>query len=376
MKRRDFFLGATSSAGILLLGSANAARPCAPVLAGASGASPCEQSDAEADWQSRIAGPGVVWHHDFRTDAEVDAFRWAGGYGNDPNDTQRPGLCVRNTTDGVTGGGCLELIYGVGNRTAPGWWRPFSPMSAASNGRGQDDPAASGSIALEPWDPSFRGENEGFRRGYYAHPSYIGAGGFDTSQFNGSEFWLQFRIKIDPNRYLSGTPRQGKQSFLATTQQTLNQEIVQQNEHDGVALWYTNFGSSPDTGGSMGLPNGVNGKQPGGDYASCSLDTTNGCWVYTGGEWVTWLYHLVPGTDGDRNTLFEAFVARPGQRSYETVFSHQNTINFSATTTGHPQGYNSFQPSNYMNGQTTTVAWYQRYDQIVLSHDRIACPQF
>ena len=68
-----------------------------------------------------------------------------------------------------------------------------------------------------------------FGRAIMRHPSYIGAAGFDASQFDGSEFWLQFRIKIDSNRYLSGTPSEGKQSFLATTQQTLNQEIVQMN---------------------------------------------------------------------------------------------------------------------------------------------------
>lgn len=377
MKRRDFLAQSMSMACAMLPGLA-LAKPCPPKLLDEQG-NPidsilCGTGDAEADWQARTNGAGVVWFHDFRTDAEVDNFRWAGGFGNDPDDVARPGQCIRNTSDGITGGGCLELIYPVGSKSAPGWWRPFTPMSGESNGRGQDDPAAGGSLALVPWDPSNTSENNRFRQGYYAHPSYIGADGFDESQFNGTEFWLQFRIKIDPNRYLSGTPSGGKLSFLATTEQTLNQEIVAVNKSNREARWYTNFGSSPDTGGAMGENSGT--KQPGGDYSECgTLSGLEGCWLYNPGEWATFLYHLVPGTDGNKDTLFEVFVARPGQTSYETLFTQLNTINFSETTTGHPKAYNSFQPSNYMNNQSSTVEWYQRYDQIIFSHDFVPCPQ-
>lgn len=260
MKRRDFLAQSMTMACAVLPGLSLAAKPCAPKLLDQDGnpvgAAACGPAGAESDWQSRISGPGVVWCHDFRTAAEVDNFRWAGGHGNDPGDVARPGKCVWNGGDGITGGGCLELIYPVGSSSAPGWWRPFAPMSGASTGRGTDDPAAGGSLQLEPWDPANRGENEGFRRAYYANPAYIGASGFSEDQFNGSEFWLQFRIKMDPNRYQSGTPSGGKLSFLATTQQTLNQEIVHQNMRDRRSLWYTNFGSSPDTGGSMGVNGG------------------------------------------------------------------------------------------------------------------------
>ncbi len=378
MKRRDFITHSMGMACAILPGLAAAARPCAPQLLDQDGkpigGAECGSVDPESDWQARIRGPGVVWYHDFRTDAEVDNFRWVGGRGNDPDDVIRPGLCIRNTSDGITGGGCLELIYPVGSSAAPGWWRPFAPFSGSSNGKGTDDPAANGTLDLPPWDPTDRGVNEGFRRAYYANPAYIGASGFSRDRFNGSEFWLQFRIKVDPNRFLAGTPSMGKLSFLATTQQTLNQEIVQQNQRDRRALWYTNFGSSPDTGGSMGTSGGAT--QPGGVYQDCgTLGGTSGCWLFNGGQWTTFLYHLVPGTDGNKDTLFEVFVAREGQTTYETLFTQLNTINFSETNLGHPKGYNSFQPSNYMNNQSTSVEWYQRYDQIIFSHEFIPCPK-
>lgn len=377
MKRRDFLAQSVGMACAMAPGLSFAAKPCPPLLQDEQGnaiASACGTADAEADWQARANGSGVVWYHDFRTAAEVANFRWVGGYGLDPGDVALPGRCIRNASDGITGGGCLELIHPVGSNGAPGWWRPFAPMSGTSNGRGVDDPGAGGTLDLAPWDTSNRSVNEQFRRAYYANPAYIGAAGFSADQFNGSEFWLQFRIKIDPKRYLPGTPNAGKLSFLATTQQTLNQEIVHQNMQDRSSLWYTNFGSSPDTGGSMGVNGGT--KQPGSDYTACGTQGGGaGCWLFNGGEWVTFLYHVVPGTDGEKNTLFEVFAARQGVTQYETIFSQQNTINFSDTSTGHPQGYNSFQPSNYMNNQNTSVSWYQRYDQIIFSHSSIPCPQ-
>lgn len=372
MKRRDFILGATSSAGILLLDGANAATPCSPVLAGG-GPGSCSATDAEADWLARISAPGVVWFHDFRSEAEVNAFRWVGGLGNDPNDTMRPNQCNRTTTDGITGGGCLELIYRTDTLHGPGWWRPFGPMNAASTGKSTDDPAANGTISLSSWDASNPGENEAFREAYYAHPDYVGVDGWGASEFNGQEFWLQFRIKIDPERYGAGAPtfNTGKLSFLATTQSTLNQEIVQMNYFDRTALWYTNFGA----GGA--LQDGNSHYQPGGPYdpACGTSGGNNGCWKSNAGEWTTWLYHLVPGHDGTRNTLFEAFAARDGDTDYETIFSSLIEINFSRTP-NHPFGWNAFQPSNYTNGQATSRQWYQRYDQIIFSHNFIPCPQF
>src|SRR5688572_26582707 len=71
-------LGATSGGG----GSSSATSGSSS-SSGGGGGSP---ADVEADWQARIGGPGVVWYHDFKSDDEVNAFRWTGGYsgGNDP----------------------------------------------------------------------------------------------------------------------------------------------------------------------------------------------------------------------------------------------------------------------------------------------------
>lgn len=324
--------------------------------------------DLEADWQFRASGAGVVWFHDFRSDAEVDAFRWVGGLGNDPNDTQLPGRCIRNTTLGITGGGCLELIYRVGSQNAPGWWRPYGALSGAGNGKGIDDPGASGTLAVpvNAWNSSNPGENEAYRKSYYAHPDQVGVGGFGAEDFDGTEFFIQYRFRYTASRRDPSTPPAGKLAFIATTQQTLNQELVVMNNRSGLWQWYTNFGSSPDTGGALGISSG--NKQPGGDFTSCDNSAESGlCYVYPTDEWITLLIHVIPGHDSVKDTRLRAYVAEDGETTYRKIFDQLNTINFSPTTTGHPQGYNSFQPSNYMNGDASGVEWSQYYDQIIFS---------
>lgn len=116
MKRRDFL---TSSAGLGLAGAIfpilgrAQGRPCPPsplsVSGGSTAVSSCNPADAEADWIARSNGPGVVWAHDFRYAQEVDLFRYQGGIGNVPDIGKSDGSCRRVTSDGITGGACLEI---------------------------------------------------------------------------------------------------------------------------------------------------------------------------------------------------------------------------------------------------------------------------
>src|SRR5690606_27585523 len=78
---------------------------------------PVEGYTAEQDWlirsgqDSNNPQPGVVWFHDFRSDAEVNQFRWTPGYmgGNDPlavgsnSQAPVPTNTRRITTDGIPG---------------------------------------------------------------------------------------------------------------------------------------------------------------------------------------------------------------------------------------------------------------------------------
>ena len=90
-----------------------------------------EEAGEESDWIARSVAPGVVWYHDFRNQAEIDQFRWTGTYGggNDPVGTGQLNIdgtinsMYRQTADGVTDGGCLEMLRPGGSaENACSWW--------------------------------------------------------------------------------------------------------------------------------------------------------------------------------------------------------------------------------------------------------------
>ena len=131
MKRRDFLItSAGVTAGTVLSPLAlGQTKPCPPstlsVEGGTSATTGCTPpGDLEADWQLRSGQdssnpqPGVVWFHDFRSDAEVNAFRWSAGVGggNDPNAQGNLASNLRRiTTDGMASGACLEILRGPGS---------------------------------------------------------------------------------------------------------------------------------------------------------------------------------------------------------------------------------------------------------------------
>jgi hypothetical protein len=385
MKRRDFIVGATSSAGILLLDGAEAATPCPPVLDGASPSSACPAGDLESDWLARTSGQGVVWFHDFRNKAEVDQFRWTGGYrgGNDPLDKGRPNRCRWIIDDGVTGGACLELIRPAGRLDGPGWWRQFNPLTGASNGRGIDDPGANGSIPVQNHSPSDGSSttsqwHEQPRPGFYGHESY-----HSGTQFDGTEFYYQMRVKMDPRRTTSGNSQVGKLFYITfTPYSNCNQEIVtysgafgtpgvgKPNAHrmyDGKA-----YGPLEDSD-SLGRP----GHQVGSDLADyganiyCDIGTQPGvCWNYSFG-WDTLLYHITPGRNGSNETRVVVYAAHEGETKYTKIWDLIVDIVFDG---GLNFGWNAIILSDYNNGLDNSE-FYHRYDQLIFSKNFIPCPQ-
>ena len=345
-----------------------------------------QQNTAEFDWQLRTSGAGVVWFHDFRSDAEVNRFRWQGGLGNDLNGTG-DGNCRRITTDGITGGGCLEINIPAGGTAAAGWSRPFSPLTGATNGRGTDDPGAS-PLA---WNVAHGTDYLGtWKNGWYTHADYQGS--WPTWGFGGTEFWIQFRVKISANRTLA-TGHPGKLAFIGVTGNgashfTPDQEIVIQSLPSRLLRAYTNFGNgfnSALTEPQRASDASGTTKQPGGAYAGTCIDNLNCsiCWCYPMDEWVTVLVHVRPGHHGTslsqtaaQDTLLEIKVARAGETSYTTIYSKSNFVfTFSS---GAPQGWSVFEPSGYMNWPQqgpSTHSWTQRFDQVIFSTSEIPCPQ-
>jgi len=326
------------------------------------------ESTLESDWLSRISGAGVVWYHDFRTDAEVDAFRWAGGIGNDPNDVGDPNTVRRITTDGITGA-CLELHRPAGSNDPSVWWRPFSPMDTGS-GKPVDDPGANGTITPKTWVATQGGSQiANCDTGFYGNTVYHSA---SPGQFDGTEFYLQMRVKVDPEITNQPSSPRGKMLYFTRNDKSLtSQEIVTESGeiHSGSQYFSLYRSGSPplesDTPG--------NANQPGNEDGFCDWPGTLGpCWSYSGG-WDTLLYHIVPGINSGGDTVVQVWAAHPGETSYTKIWD-QNDVNLPFGS-GNPFGHNALICSIYENGKSFSSDVYHRYCQMIFSHNVIPVPQ-
>lgn len=367
MKRRDFIVGSASSAGILLLDGAKAATPCWPALDDSTAPPPCPIANAEADWQARISDPGVVWYHDFRTEAEVNAFRWAGGTGNDPGDLGRPNTCLYNESDGITGG-CLEIFRPAGNREGAVWWRPYSALDTGT-GKPENDPAANGTLPVRPWAPTQGGGQIGdFSPGYYGNATYHSA---HPGRFDGTDYFFQCRVKMDPRR--SGQRDGGKLFYFTRCDRSLtSQEIVTRSGEDGnVPGGGHNYFSVQRSGGT-GLVDDDPGpqNQVNGELGLCDWpNTLGGCWEWSGG-WDTLLYHVVPGLHNNGDTIFEVWAAHPGETTYTKIWDQANVdLPFDVI-----EGHGALICSAYQNGRDFATDFYHRYCQMIFSRNFIPCP--
>jgi len=396
MKRREFLLASGGLFGTLLPGIGRAS-PCPPpqltLTGGDQVSTSCVSATAEADFQSRIAGSGVVWYHDFRSDNEVNAFRWTGGYanGNDPLAVGNPiaPLCHRITTDGVTGG-CLEIVRPVGTNDGSDWWRPFMPIAGGTttgNGRGagQNDPAANGTLPLRSWTATDGGDQMSglSTAGTYYGSSQGGNGPWPAYVAPG--YWLQMRIKMDPRRLLNSEDT-GKLMILGRSDRSnVDQKIVVYSGHNvGGKNYFGMYSQAYSNAPLYDHPPGasVQGNQPGTVYGGvgdglCVFNTGDpriaNCWYWPNpAKWVTVMWHVVPGTSGGSNTLIEVYVAEPPATTFTRIWyqPHAN-LNYDPD---HPQGHNAMHLSCYLNGVMSQSEFWHRYCQIIFSLNSIPCP--
>lgn len=395
MKRRDFLVTTATMAGasIPVVGFAQS-KPCPPPSISAGGGSTastsCSTSSAAADWATRIAGAGVVWYHNFDSKAEVDQFRWTGGYsgGNDPNSRGAGGNFVTHqASGGADGGGFLRLTYPLGSVSGRGgsyWHRPFNALTGAGNGRGVDDPGASGTIAPVAF-PVSDGSSTLYSWGTQSNPGWYMHATHQASnpgKFQGSDYWLQVRVR---RAETPGAPPDsadyshitGKLVWLTTTNSSYTaQELV-------------TYGQSASNGDTVGTRsrhnvysgqnfNSLSGGQP---NATVTLANTNLNWRFSGG-WDTLLYHVTPGTNGgtgDNRTRVEVWVARQGETAYTKIWDVTYSQGFdgganSVGAAGLP-GWNALILAIYHNGSSfTTTAFNFDYDQVIFSKQFIACP--
>ena len=389
MKRREFIASSAALSGALLSRLALAQkRPCPlpsfGVQGGGSGTNSCSAVTSAQDWQTRISGPGVVWYHGFESDDEVKNFRWTNGTGNDRGATggANSASIIRLTSDGSDKGNgpcCMQVGHPAGTGDNSYWWRPLGPIvggTTTGNGRGagKNDPGAGGAIALNSWDPTQNDATAGWgAKGIYGNQQYWNTPG---QSYDGSECYLQLRIKHDPARWGTAKNRaieSGKLVWFNRTNNTLtDQEMVVEsyrarpsNGTDNVLSIYRGCGftllqsdagqSDPQVGSSLG-----------------SL------WAYPNtAQWVTLLFHVRYGTMSGglgscsgSNTLLQIWEAGPGATSYTKIWDQSNI------QLGYDfwYGHNAILLAAY-NNNTDMDAFYTKFDQVIFSRQMIPCPQ-
>jgi hypothetical protein len=379
---------------------------------------------AEADWKLRSGQdsanpqPGVVWYHDFRSDAEVTNFRCSNNSGqgagapggwNDPlGRDQRSQYCRRITTDGITGA-CMEIlrpaiamsrIDGGTSYEAPHWIRQFSPLNGASNGRGVADPGAGGTITPRSFTPTQNGsQTSGWSGGWYANSVYHN---LPNGDYDGTEYWIQCRVKMDQRRLGNGnTEETGKALWVtrANASATDQEVIIESGGRNGGGP--TNyFGMYRSIGPNLeddapGIA--VHGNHPGTQYGTvgdglCRLDNNGGrlanCWYWPPDQWVTVLWHIRPGTNantfvysnsntaaGNSDTLIEVYVAAQGVQNYTRIWYQPNADIPFDVHWGHQVLY----LSTYCNEEPPTGTlpnpFYIRFCQLIFSKQYIPVPQ-
>lgn len=366
--RRELLRYAATASGFLVTGRGLAqTSPCPPELsvgnnAPSSGSGNCS-ADLETDWQNRISAQGVLWYHDFRSDSEITQFLWASGYGDDPGRTQTKSTWVtRQTSDGITGGGCLEILRPSGTADPGEWGRPMAALQ--DSGHGQPDPGWSAGM---PTTSPTQGDGTRLYNWQFATGLPGTYGDPKEGTFTGKHFYLQLRVKVDPRRTAQAIDG-GKICYITTGDgRVVAQEMV------------TYYKNGVDF--SIYQGEGLNANNQVRNYQEIINSQVLGTYdqLYPD-EWVTYYYDISVGSeyqnmvdDGtDVPTILKVYRARAGETSYTLIMERTDLrVDFQD---GGTFAYNVFLLNSYHNGINMTEFWV-RYDQIIFSNQPIACPQ-
>lgn len=349
----------------------------------------------EADWLKRSGQdplqpqPGVVWAHDFRAVDEVDQFRWVGDpfygqqNGDDPNGHHATsGALRRITSDGIGVGSmyCMELIGNAGESVS--WWRPFSPLSTDKGATGLVDVTGQPLTLLPRATIDGGDRTSSWHFGNYATnkaPSYDGQVSGNNHKKDGHDFWIQWRMKIDPGRQSVNAPTDGKACYISRTERSLvPQEInVQVNNGTNQRLqMYTN--GSPQLQGSAQNGPCADGYLPG-EFTNYS-EFGGPDWRLPYGIWDTFMVHVIPGHENDTFSLsgfkdneIHMWAAHQNAPGWTQIWKRTNYLMDFKDDFGNASGWNAFIASVYVQG-FVAATWYHRYAQIIFSRLEIPIP--
>jgi hypothetical protein len=330
-----------------------------------------------ADLAARESMPNTVWFHNFDSVAELNAFRWMNGVGNDPNAAgPNANLASLLVGQGPCGTNCLQFLYPAGaSPQSTFWWRPLAPMNTGS-GKSTNDPAASNTITLRTWNPASSSATSNFAFGWYGHSTYANA---DPTHFDGNELWLQIRVKADPRRVGPDDFGGGKFVWFTTAE---GANSLSGGEH---VFWSFGRGGSAANQGAdknylrcyVHQVNGIGAFdpldqeepgtriQPGSDVAED--------WFYSN-NWDTLLFHIRPGvlstTSGANSSRLRVYAAHDGETEYTKIWDQEYGISSYEAR----NGLQALILSQFNNGFDFSQEFWHRYAHPIFSKSYIHPP--
>jgi hypothetical protein len=320
----------------------------------------------------------------------------------------------------------------VGHQTGANWARVFSALTSDSNGLPADDINVAGTRMRSRKDQkNFPHGRQAFGYGWYGRPEYQsqfstwrpsdhGRYAIDSvlrsNVWDGDEFYIQFRIKVD-SRFLalntvdpnSEDSRYGRKIWMLQSQMTVPQQLtggyspsnrygIPSTVEPPFAIAAYSFGGGLASRSLARNLDGSGSFQPGSRWEATALPKSmlpaGSAWEFPSGEWVTFLLRVRPGlrwsrdnpsANGVRNTLVEIKVARETEVSYTTVFSMTDqAITYGSSgpeedrwTSALP-GYNAFVVTGYLNTELGSVVPAASYaidwSEIIFSKQPIPAP--
>lgn len=307
------------------------------------------------------------------------------------------------------------------------WVRPFAPLLGTGNGRGVNDPAANGTLTCRSWSGG-QASLPTFLNGFYAHTDYhtthnSSMGNLTASNFDGTDFYIQFRYKTNNARFWQVGQPWGKLLFIRNCPGDSDGELVVQS---------TSYYKDPNNWDFSDANNMPNGRQaafvtdanqiittplrmyasktyfhdlvtdnafgtrmPGADgtypttcvSANASSQGVNNCWWLPVDTWVTFLLRLRPGHTNvntgfetsapQKDTLLEVWAATPDRISsgagYVKIYSGLWGWEWRDND---PRGWNAIAFDAYMNERPGTTDFYQRFAEVIFSKQFIPCPTY
>lgn len=312
----------------------------------------------------------------------------------------------------------------AGHEVQNAWVRTFAALSSGNGTPGGADINNAG-VTARAWPAGGIQADSSvgtWGYGFYGHTDYHGLTWTSAQATNsgssahggawdGDEFYLQMRVKVDSRFWNNHVPTDQTQNtwshkfFMIQSQQSSRQQLAinlyPKNKYfvpGNTNCPFTWFEHSFNA--RMELPTSGGSFQPGSPWAATanvysgtprpasgqSTPDGSSCWSYNApgvstDDWVTLLFHVIPGHDGVTDTFLEVYAARRNG-SYTLVWSGNYLIvfDFATTATKDLPGWCAVWLTSYINlfiSQTPGIprkSHFKRWTQLIFSKQFIPAP--